>query len=89
MSFRGNFLLTGGGAQKNHPRHKGGRPPRRLRSKIGQSSKGKGERERRFREMEICLEVQQEIDGGQIPRIAPEGISISDVINALESEQWV
>ena len=36
--------------------------------------------------MEICLEVQQEIDRGQISRIALVVISISEVLNALESE---
>ena len=36
--------------------------------------------------MEICLEVQQEIDRGQIPRSAMGGVSISEVLNALESE---
>ena len=36
--------------------------------------------------MGICLEVQREIDRGQIPRIAIGEISISEVLNALESE---
>ena len=39
--------------------------------------------------MEIRLEVQQEIDRGQISCIAlggGRGISISEVVNALESE---
>ena len=36
--------------------------------------------------MEICLEVQQEIDRGRISCSAPGEISISEVLNALESE---
>ena len=36
--------------------------------------------------MEICLEVQQEIDRGQIPRIAIGEISLSEVLSDLESE---
>ena len=36
--------------------------------------------------MKISREVQQEIDRGQIPRIALGGISISEVPYAFESE---
>ena len=34
----------------------------------------------------MCIEVQQEIDRGRIPRSSLGGISISAVLNALESE---
>ena len=36
--------------------------------------------------MEICLEVQREIDRGQISRSAMGEISISEVLNDIESE---
>ena len=56
----------------------------RLRLKIGQITKEKGER--RFREMEIRLEVQQEIEEGRIPSSALGGISISEVLTELRNE---
>ena len=39
-----------------------------------------------FTEMEICLEVQQEIEEGRIPIIALGRISIADVLTALGNE---
>ena len=39
-----------------------------------------------FMEMEICLEVQQEIEEGRIPSSALGGVSISEVLTALRNE---
>ena len=39
-----------------------------------------------FRKMEICLDVQLEIDRGQIKSSVAWAISISEVLNALATE---
>ena len=38
-------------------------------TKIREKGRERGERERRFREMEICLEVQLEIEQGLISKV--------------------
>ena len=55
-------------------------------NKVKKSTKAQRKRERRFMEMEICLEVQQEIDEGRLPNCAICEISISDVLTALRNE---
>ena len=55
-------------------------------NKIKKSDKAQRKRERRFREMEICLEVQGEVEQGLLPQSVLGEISMSEVLMALEGE---
>ena len=65
------------------PSKEGGRPKV---LKVKKSDKDQRKRERMFREMEICLEVQVWIEEGRIPISALGEVSISDVLTALGGE---
>ena len=56
---------------------------------VEKSDNEQRKRDRMFAEMEICLDLQSEIDHGLISDCSLGAISISDVLNSSESEpEW-
>ena len=87
-STRGPFFKRRKRLSESLPSKEGKRP---IALKVAKSTKAQRkreiERERRFREMEICLEAQQDIGDGRLPNCALGGISISEVLTALGKEE--
>ena len=85
MELLGVLSLKGRKRIAKAPPSKGGKCP--IVRKVKKSDKSRRKRERRFREMEICLEVQLGIEEGRIPMSAIGEVSFPDVLTASEGEQ--